>query len=235
MDLGLAMLICLVIFIVVGFVIFQARFAAQHWRRVIAEGDQGALTELLDATFETWRNGRPPKGMPPADWRAMHTAAIVAADKDRARVSLLAEPDVRVMDGQRVEVGNEQDVARRAAVRMAERLLWEVPHVSFQRVQVDVLAEFRRPDGGTDTACLLTTRVDRETASWSDWDEGAAEEILGEWDTRERLGETYADPDRDAIIAPEEIEAGLAVREAEAALRPRDGEDRHGYMNEDRA
>ena len=117
MGLGLGIVICLVIFVIVGFMVFQARFAARQWRRVIAAGDMHALDDLLDQTFEAWRNSRPPRGMPPADWRAMHTAALIAADGQRARVSLLAEPDVRVVQGQRVEVGTAQEVARRAAVR----------------------------------------------------------------------------------------------------------------------
>ena len=121
MGLGLAMAICVAIFLIVGFMVFQARFAAKHWRRVIAEGDAGALDQLLDDTFEAWRRERPKRGTPPADWRALHTAALVAADHERIRVSILAEPDVQVVSGERVEVSSAQDVAQRAAVRMVER------------------------------------------------------------------------------------------------------------------
>src|SRR5690606_35180246 len=138
MGLGLGLVICLLIFIVVGVMVVQGRRVANHWRRVIAAGDQDALLELMDQTLEGWRNARPPRGTPPADWRALHTAALVAADRDRARVSLLADSDVRVIEGQRVEVGTAQEVARRAAVRMVERLMYEVPYVSFKQVQVDV-------------------------------------------------------------------------------------------------
>ena len=74
MGLGLAMAICVAIFLIVGFMVFQARFAAKHWRRVIAEGDAVALDQLLDDTFEAWRRERPKRGTPPADWRA-RTAA----------------------------------------------------------------------------------------------------------------------------------------------------------------
>ena len=37
----------------------------------------GALADLLDQTFEAWRNSRPPRGVAPAGRRAMHTAALV--------------------------------------------------------------------------------------------------------------------------------------------------------------
>ena len=148
MGLGLAIIVLLVIGIALGFMVVQALFAARKWRAVIAGGDRGALMELLDQTFEAWRTARPPKGMPPADWRALHTAALVAADRERIRVSMLAEPDVRVVGADRDEVANEYVVARRAAVRMVERLLYEVPHASFAAAQVDVSLEYRDAAGG---------------------------------------------------------------------------------------
>jgi hypothetical protein len=210
------MVICVAIFVIVGFMVFQARFAAKHWRRVIADGDAVALEQLLDDTFEAWRRERPKRGTPPADWRALHTAALVAADHDRIRVSILAQPDVQVVAGERVEVSSERVVARRAAVRMVERLMYEVPYASFGHAQVDVLTEYRRPDGPTTSRCLLTTRVTREQAMYAEWEDGEAEEILAEWSTVEVSGDDWPDPDRDAIIHPETTEA---LRAAEDALR----------------
>ncbi len=226
MGLGLALVICLLIFIVVGIAIVQGRLVANHWRRVVAAGDQSALDELLDQTFEGWRNSRPPRGTPPADWRALHTAAVVAADRDRARVSLLVDPDVQVVQGERVEVGTAEEVARRAAVRMVERLMYEVPYVSFQQVQVDVLREFRDEEGNVRTPCLLTTTVDRETAAWSDWEYGEVEELLSEWETRERAQGVDVDPDQIAIISVAEVESARAVAaEQQAVSVPHQHED----------
>ena len=229
MGLGFAIVICLLIFAIVGFVVFQARFAALQWRRVIAAGDLDALAELLDQTFEAWRNSRPPRGVAPADWRAMHTAALAAADRERARVSLLAEPDVRVVQGQRVEVGTAQEVARRAAVRMVERLMYEVPHVSFTAVQVDVHTEYRSADGTVTTPCLLTTRATREAASWSDWSVAAVEAsvLLAEWDTREAAPGAPVDPSADALLDSPEVDPTAVIRAAERAVREhRSGESR---------
>ncbi|MEX2445746.1 MAG: hypothetical protein WD734_00270 [Dehalococcoidia bacterium] len=228
MGLGLGIAFVLVMFLVVGFMVFQARFAARHWRRVIAAGDQDALVELLDMTFEACRVRRPPRGIAPADWRALHTAALIAADHRRARVSLLAEPDVQVVGGRRSEVGSAQDVARRAAVRMVERLLYEVPYVSFDEVQVDVHTEYRRPDGSVSSPCLLTTRAARDVASYSDWELRDEVAMLAEWQTREASPAAAADPDRDALLPSPAAEAGepgergdgdAAVRAAEQALR----------------
>ena len=51
---------------------------------------------------------RPPPDIAPADWRALVSAELVAADTERCRVSLLAEPDIRVVDGVREQVGTAQ-------------------------------------------------------------------------------------------------------------------------------
>jgi hypothetical protein len=220
MGLGLALVAFLVMVVLLGFMVVQAMFAARKWRAVIKNGDRGALLQLLDITLEDWRNSRPPKGTPPADWRTLHTAQLVAADRDRARVSLLADADVRVIDGRREEVASVYVVARRAAVRMVERLLYEVPHTHFIEVEVDVNSEYRSVDGETQTRCLLTTRATREVAALSDWEEGAPEELLAEWRTQDGEAGEAPDADREPLIAAGELEA---VDEAEATLREAGG------------
>jgi len=150
----------------------------------------------------------------------LHTAQLVAADRDRARVSLLADADVRVIDGRREEVASVYVVARRAAVRMVERLLYEVPHTHFIEVEVDVNSEYRSVDGETQTRCLLTTRATREVAALSDWEEGAPEELLAEWRTQDGEAGEAPDADREPLIAAGELEA---VDEAEATLREAGG------------
>ncbi len=219
MGLGLGIVACLLTFIVVGIMVFQARFAARAWRRTIAAGDSQALASLLDETFEGWRNSRPPRRTPPADWRALHTAAVVAADRERIRVSLLAEPDVRVVEGQRVEAADAREVARRAAVRMVERVMYEMPYVSFQHAQVDVLTEFRRDDGGVTSQCLLSTRVTREQAADADWEGNDHVAMLAGWDTLEAAPGRPVDPDVDAVIQAPNLDPADAVEAAEAALR----------------
>jgi hypothetical protein len=216
MGLGLALVAFLVMVVLLGFMVVQAMFAARKWRSVIKSGDRGALLQLLDMTLEDWRNGRPPKGTPPADWRALHTAQLVAADRDRARVSLLADADVRVIEGRREEVASAYVVARRSAVRMVERLLYEVPHTHFLEVQVDVNSEYRTSDDETKTRCLLTLRVPREIAALSDWEEGTPDELLAEWCVLD--GEAGETPDSDLapLIAAGESEV---IDAAETTLR----------------
>jgi len=220
MGLGLALVAFIIVVTLLGFMVVQAMFAARKWRAVIKAGDRGALLQLLDMTLEDWRNSRPPKGTPPADWRALHTAQLVAADRDRARVSLLADADVRVIEGRREEVASAYVVARRSAVRMVERLLYEVPHTHFLEVQVDVNSEYRTADGDTEARCLLTVRVPREVAALSDWEEGTPDELLAEWQVQDGETGQTPEPDRDPLIGATELQA---VDEAETTLREAGG------------
>ena len=196
----------------VGFLVTQSFVSQRHWRRIIAEGDLDALRASVLEAFEAWRRMRPPPDAAPADWRALLTAELVAADTERCRVSLVAEPDVRVVDGVRVEAGPASSVARRAAVRMAERLLYDIPLARFEAVQVDVYAEYRSPGGAVASECLLTTQVSRGAALVTDWDDEGARAILASWSTREAGPHGPPDPADGALIAP-----------AEAAPDPEDG------------
>ena len=205
----LGVLLMLVVGGFLGFVITQSFFSQRHWRRIIAEGDLDALRASVLEAFETWRRMRPPPDVPPADWRALVSAELIAADTERCRVSLLAEPDIRVVDGVREQVGPPSDVARRSAVRMAERLLYDIPFARFEMVQVDVYAEYRSSEGEVESECLLTTQVSRGQAVITDWDDDAAPAILKSWSTRE------AGPARDLDPAV----GALITAEAEAATR----------------
>ena len=189
----------------VGYLVTQSFVSQRHWRRIIAEGDLDALRASVLEAFEAWRRMRPPPDAAPADWRALLTAELVAADTERCRVSLIAEPDVRVVDGVRVETGPASAVAPRAAVRMAERLLYDIPLARFEAVQVDVHAEYRSPGGAVASECLLTTQVRREAAALiTDWDDDSARAILASWATREAGPGGPPDPSDGALIAPGE-------------------------------
>ncbi len=152
-----------------GFLVLQGTFAARAWRERIADGDFDVLREALDDAFEVWRGMRPPKGMPAADWAALASPELVAADRDRARVSLVADADVRVVGGERRELAGPLLVGRRVALRMAERLLYDIPHVRFDEVQIDVWERYRDASGATIDRALLTTRATREQAAEVDW------------------------------------------------------------------
>jgi len=166
-EIGVLVVVLLGLFF--AFLVLQGTFAARAWRERIAAGDLDVLGEALDDAFEVWRGMRPPKGMPAADWAALVSPELVAADRDRARVSLVADADVRVVGGERREIAGPLAVGRRVALRMAERLLYEIPHVRFGEVQIDVWERYRDAEGATVDRALLSTRATRELAADVDW------------------------------------------------------------------
>ncbi len=195
-------IVFLVLGLGLGFVITQSAFSHRHWRKIIAEGDQPTLLAAVEEALDTFRGMRAPRGTPPADWRGLQSAALVAADRDRCRVSILVEPDIRVIGTERREVGPAESVARRVAVRMVERLFYEIPLARFQAVQVDVYTEYRSRQGQVGTECLLTTQVSRLMANEADWDELEAGAVLADWRTRERQPGEALNPEEGALIAP---------------------------------
>jgi hypothetical protein len=202
--------------LLLGGIVLQATMAARHWRKVIDDGDSSALREAVENAFEAWRRQKPPRGYPPADWQALLSAGLVALDSKRCRVSMLVMPDVRLVDRGRQEVGRPLDVARRVAVRMVERLLYDIPYVRFDEVQVDVYTSYFTPSGETRSECLLVARVRREEAALAPWDTADDATLLQGWATREARAGERLDPDADALIEPE---AAAAVAEAEETLR----------------
>lgn len=217
MEIGVLIVVGIGLFL--GFLVLQGTFAARAWRERIAAGDLGVLRQALDDAFESWREIRPPKGMPSADWAALASAELVAADRDRARASLVADADVRVVAGERRELAGPLTVGRRVALRMAERLFYEIPHVRFEEVQIDVSERYRDAGGAVRARALLTTRATREQASAVDWS------VQWEFDPlhppvpaveEAERAETTAAPGRAPDIDPAAILARWRTREAVA-------------------
>jgi len=188
--------------LILGLAISGSFFSQRYWKRVIREGDQDALRAALEEALETWRRMRLPADTPSADWAGLQSAAIVACDTDRARLSLVVGPDIRVIEGRREQVGPAAIVAERVAVRMVERLLYELPLARFSEVQVDLYTEYRSPDGHVESDCLLTTQADRTAAAVTDWDDASPRAILAAWQTRYYApGGPPLDPDAGALLA----------------------------------
>jgi hypothetical protein len=199
-----------------GGMVLQATFAAQKWRTSIAAGDLDVQRQAVENAMETWSRQKPPRGFPPADWQALMSATIVAMDVRRCRASMLVTPDIRVVDNQRREAGRPIDVGRRVTVRLAERLLYEIPYVRFEEIQIDVYSSFVDAEGESQSRCILLTRIDREAAANAPWDTDDASDVLAAWTTLEAGPGELLDPDASALIAPD---AQAAVQAAEDTLR----------------
>lgn len=221
----LGIVLSLALIAVLAWIIVGSFFSHRHWRRVIAGGDEATLLAALEEALYTWRTMRPPREVPPADWAGLQSAAIVACDLERCRLSVVVGPDVRVREGRREEVGPAMEVAERVAVRMVERVLYEIPLCRFDAVQVDAYVEYRSPDGHVETDCLLTTQTVRNEAAVTDWDESTDRAILETWATRWMAPAAPVDPDREALIARAE-HIGLRVRSPQPPEMRAD--DQHG-------
>ncbi|MFN8639054.1 MAG: hypothetical protein U0360_06270 [Dehalococcoidia bacterium] len=213
---GWGLLFFVLLGVALGAFVLQATYAAQAWRTAIAAGDLDVLRQAVGNAMEAWRRQKPPRTMAPADWQALSSAATIAMDQQRCRVSMVATSDIRVINNERREMGRPIDVARRVAVKMVERALYEIPHVRFDEVQVDVYAAHLMPDGSTATECILVVRANREDAANAPWDTAEDPEILEGWRTREAAPGEPLDPEFDALIAPD---AQAAVAAAEETLR----------------
>jgi len=197
---GLGLVLCLVTFIIVGIVVFQAQFAARKWRQVIREGDVEALNQLIGDTFAEWRRRRPTRDSLLAEWNALQSVGLVAADHSAIRVSLLAEPAMTVAGGKPQQSVDVKEIALRSLVGTIERLMYEMPHVSFARAQVDVYTEYRSATSDNDLICLMSCKVDRELVASSDWDSGLAEQIAKGWPIEIVEDGKVLDPELGAII-----------------------------------
>ena len=197
---GLGLVLCLVTFIIVGIVVFQAQFAARKWRQVIREGDVEALNQLIGDTFAEWRRQRPTRDSLLAEWNALQSVGLVAADHSAIRVSLLAEPAMTVAGGKPQQSVDVKEIALRSLVGTIERLMYEMPHVSFARAQVDVYTEYRSAASGNDLICLMSCKVGRELVASSDWDSGSPEQIAKGWPIEIVEDGKVLDPELGAII-----------------------------------
>lgn len=194
-------LIVLLVGLFFAFVVLQATLASRHWDRVIAAGDAAALEEALTGAMDSWRDEKAPKGTAAAEWQGLRSVTLIAADRDRCRVALLADPEVEVVDHRHEETVGALEVGRRIAARTVERLLYEIPHVRFREVQVDVHERVATADGSWEPRCVLTTRATREAAAVAPWEEPDAAEVLAAWETREEAGGEPVDPESGALIA----------------------------------
>ena len=196
---GLGLVLCLITFIVVGIVIFQAQFAARKWRQVVKEGDIGALSQLIDDTFDEWRRRRPARDRLLAEWNALQSVGLVAANHSGIRVSLLAEPAMTVTDGKPSQSLEVETIGLRALIGTVERLMYEMPHVSFARVQVDVYTEYRSVVSGNNLICLMSCKIDREQVAHSDWDSSSVEETAKDWPIEFGKNGKILDPELGAL------------------------------------
>ena len=171
-------LVILVILLFTAYVIVQETRAQMHWRGLVASGDVDAVRQLVEAEAERWRSERVPKGVPALLWHGVQTVSLGDVTATGARVSCTADGEFAVVDGRRVETSSPLAEGMKITLKLAEMLLYDVPNVKLDHVQVDVYTSFRDETGRAEPRCILSSRVERRLVERLDWEETAAADFV---------------------------------------------------------
>jgi hypothetical protein len=212
-----------IVFLFVAYIIVQGTRAAMAWRRAAAAGDVDVIRRILDEAIEGWRSMRMPKTVPADVWRGIQSAEIVEVGPDWVQLSCQAQSDYRMIEGQWVEAANPLQEGMAITARTLDMVLYDIPNLKAQRVQVDVYTSFRETNGAARFQCILSTSATREAARRVDWDEWSAAEIVDALGGRYRLTDSgQPEPVRPIKkrTPKKSATAGAAKNGAKAAIRP---------------
>ncbi len=197
-----ALLALTILFLIVAYIVIQGTRAAMAWRKAAAAGDVDVIRRIIEDAIGAWRSLRRPKEVPSDVWRGIQSMDIVDITADSARVSCQAESEYRLVDGRWLEMANPLQQGIAITARAADMLLYELPHLRLQRVQIDIYTTFRQADGTGGRRCILSTLAPREAARQVDWENWTAAEIVQALGGRFRLGDSGQplpiDPERPA-------------------------------------
>jgi hypothetical protein len=181
-------LIVLAIFLAVGWAVSIEMVQQRRWRRRAAAGDVPLTAALIEEALDTWRRGRPPRGLPASTWAGIQAAQLLALTSEAATLSTAAEGEFRTEAGERRQVSTALDDAMTVAARLVDMMLYDVPNLRLRMVRVDVYSTFAAEDGSPVQRPILSTTADRAAADGIDWETLAPEEILARFETTFRHG-----------------------------------------------
>jgi len=207
MEWGLAwgLLAVVLIALVIAYAVIQETRAQRHWRALVKAGDIDAIRTIVESEVNRWRTERMPRGVLPSVWHGVQTAELIEVGTDHVRVGCSAEGQYAVVGHRREEVSSALREAMKLTVKLADMLLYDIPNVELERVQVDAYTTFRGRSGAANQRCILSTVVRRSEARGLDWDETPPEEIVARFGGRfqvDRQGHAQPiDPDEEAVEA----------------------------------
>lgn len=179
---ALGLLLCLVIFIGVGWAVSTEMFQHRAWRRRVQEGDTDIVAALVEEALASWRRGRPPRGTPSSIWAGVQAAQLIAVEQDGVTLSTSAEGEFRTEGGTRVQVSSALEEATALASRLVDMIMYDVPNLRLGYVRVDVYSTFTGANGAPEQLPILTVTADRATADDMTWEALTPEEILGRFE-----------------------------------------------------
>lgn len=179
-----------IFFLLLAYIVIQGTRAAMAWRKAAAAGDLDVIRRIVEDAISAWRSMRRPKEAPPDVWRGVQSLEVVDVGPDWARLSCQAESEYRLLAGRWVETANPLQEGLAITAKATDMLLYELPHVSLKRVQIDVYTTFRTAGGATRRECILSTSASREAARQVDWENWTAAQIVEALGGRYRLGDS---------------------------------------------
>ena len=175
--------------LILTYIIFQETRAHHYWRGLVQQGDVSAIRALLEQEITRWKTMRVPKGTPPALWRGVQTAELVAVGPDEAQLACMAEGEHRLAAGVSEQLVSPLDAGIRLAARLIETVMYDVPNLRLGLVRVDVYSTFRTETGAPQQRCILTVTADRAEADEIEWEALRPNEIVGRFESRYHLND----------------------------------------------
>ena len=169
MEWGIGIIFVIVLFI--SYAIVQETRAQMHWRGLVTQGDVGAIRRLIEDEIAAWRTARVPRDVPTLLWHGVQTVDLVDVDARGTHVGCSAEGEFALVDGKRVETSSAVAEGMKITMKLAEMVLYDIPNVKVDHVQIDVYTTFRDAAGRAEPRCILSTDVERRHVEHIDWDE----------------------------------------------------------------
>jgi hypothetical protein len=173
-----ALVAIFILFLILAYIILQGTRAALAWREAARKGDVTVIRDIVEDAIKVWGSQKRPKDVAAEVWRGVQSMQLVDVASDYVRVSVAAESEYRLEDGQWVEIRNPLQEGISITAKVADMLFYELIHYRPSEVQVDVYTQYRDETGVSRRECILSTRATLDLAKKIDWEEWPADDIV---------------------------------------------------------
>ena len=181
----LIFVVALGLFLFLGFGWLITREMIQHrsWRQKLKSGDDRLVAALINEALSSWQQIRGPADIPNPTWSAILRSQLVSVTESSANISTSCEPNFRSTGDQREQIASALDEAIPVAVKLADRLFFDVPNLQLEKVRIDIFTTFPGNNNSVIQKPILTTTAFRNVAKNLRWDTISDVEILKRFTT----------------------------------------------------